>query len=199
MNQQSQSLSPARSRKCAVYRMVLAAMFACLAFVLNTFVYFPAMAPFQHFVDVIAAVTLGPWYACAAAFICGILRMLSGRTVQAVTGAVFGPILGGLLYRRFHSLWAAALGEVIGTGFFGAIASYPLMKWFYGLDAGSPYYYIPFYTPSAVMGAAHGRRSTSDSTPCRSIQPDAAGTEPIAETEPIADTELIKGEYNGKV
>ena len=74
MNQQSQSLSPARSRKCAVYRMVLAAMFACLAFVLNTFVYFPAMAPFQHFVDVIAAVTLGPWYACAAAFICGILR-----------------------------------------------------------------------------------------------------------------------------
>lgn len=40
MNQQSQSLSPARSRKCAVYRMVLAAMFACLAFVLNTFVYF---------------------------------------------------------------------------------------------------------------------------------------------------------------
>lgn len=156
MNQQSQSLSPARSRKCAVYRMVLAAMFACLAFVLNTFVYFPAMAPFQHFIDVIAAVTLGPWYACAAAFICGILRMLSGRTVQAVTGAVFGPILGGLLYRRFHSLWAAALGEVIGTGFFGAIASYPLMKWFYGLDAGSPYYYIPFYTPSAVMGAAMG-------------------------------------------
>ena len=132
MNQQSQSLSPARSRKCAVYRIVLAAMFACLAFVLNTFVYFPAMAPFQHFVDVIAAVTLGPWYACAAAFICGILRMLSG------------------------SLWAAALGEVIGTGFFGAIASYPLMKWFYGLDAGSPYYYIPFYTPSAVMGAAMG-------------------------------------------
>ncbi len=60
MNQQSQSLSPARSRKCAVYRIVLAAMFACLAFVLNTFVYFPAMAPFQHFVDVIAAVTLGP-------------------------------------------------------------------------------------------------------------------------------------------
>ena len=36
-------------------KMVLTAMFACLAFVLNTFVYFPAMAPFQHFVNVIAA------------------------------------------------------------------------------------------------------------------------------------------------
>lgn len=28
-------------------RMILAAMLACLAFVLSTFVYFPAMAPFS--------------------------------------------------------------------------------------------------------------------------------------------------------
>jgi energy coupling factor transporter S component ThiW len=48
------------------------------------------------------------------------------------------------------------VGEVIGTGFFGAMASYPLMKIFYGLDAQSPFYYIPFYTPSAVVGAAMG-------------------------------------------
>ena len=34
--------------------------------------------------------------------------------------------------------------------------SYPLMKMFYGLDAQSPFYYIPFYTPSAVVGAAMG-------------------------------------------
>ena len=197
MNQQSQSLSPARSRKCAVYRMVLAAMFACLAFVLNTFVYFPAMAPFQHFVDVIAAVTLGPWYACAAAFICGILRMLSGRTVQAVTGAVFGPILGGLLYRRFHSLWAAALGEVIGTGFFHRILPADEVVLRTGCRVTLLLHTVLY--PICRHGCSHGRRSTSDSTPCRSIQPDAAGTEPIAETEPIADTELIKGEYNGKV
>ena len=36
------------------------------------------------------------------------------------------------------------------------MASYPLMKWFYGLDAQSPFYYIPFYPPSAVVGAAMG-------------------------------------------
>lgn len=30
------------------------------------------------------------------------------------------------------------------------------MKWLYGLDAQSPFYYIPFYTPSAVVGAAMG-------------------------------------------
>ena len=50
-------------QKVNVRKMVLCAIFASLAFVLNTFVYFPAMAPFQHFVDVVAAVFLGPWWA----------------------------------------------------------------------------------------------------------------------------------------
>jgi energy coupling factor transporter S component ThiW len=69
---------------------------------------------------------------------------------------MFGPILGGLLYRRFHSFRAVFVGEVIGTGVISAIAVYPLMKLFYGLDVQCWYYYIPFYTPSAVMGAAMG-------------------------------------------
>ena len=114
-------------------KMVLTAMLACLAYVLNTFVYFPAMAPFQHFVDMLAAVLVGPWYGFLAALICGMLRMLSGRTIQAVAGAVFGPILGGLIYRKTKSIWLTLVGEVVGTGFFGAMVSYPLMKIFYGL------------------------------------------------------------------
>ena len=69
-------------------KLVFTAMLACLAFVLNTCVYFPAMAPFQHFVDVLAAVFLGPWYGCASAFLCGVMRMMTGRTIQAVAGAV---------------------------------------------------------------------------------------------------------------
>lgn len=139
-----------------VRKMVLCASFASLAFVLNTFVYFPAMAPFQHFVDVLAAVFLGPWWACLSALICGLMRMLSGRTIQAVTGAVFGPILGGLLWRKTKKLSLVCAGEVVGTGLLGALASYPLMKWFYGLDAQDPLYYIPFYTPSAVVGGVMG-------------------------------------------
>jgi energy coupling factor transporter S component ThiW len=143
-------------RRNTTRKMVLTAMLAGLAFVLNTCVYFPAMAPFQHFVDVLAAVLLGPWYACVSALLCGILRMLTGRTIQAVTGAVFGPILGGLLYRKTKKIPLVFVGEVVGTGFFGAMASYPLMKLFYGLDAQSPFYFIPFYTPSAVVGAGMG-------------------------------------------
>jgi energy coupling factor transporter S component ThiW len=142
--------------KSTTLKITMTAMFACLAFVLSTFVYFPAMAPFQHFVDVMAVVFLGPWYGCASAFLCGIMRMMTGRTIQAVTGAVFGPIIGGLLYRRTRNIYLAYAGEVIGTGFCGAMASYPLMKLFYGLDAVSPFYYIPFYIPSALMGGAMG-------------------------------------------
>lgn len=137
-------------------KMVLTAMLACLAFVLNTCVYFPSMAPFQHFVDVVAAVLLGPWYACAAAFLCGVMRMMTGRTIQAVVGAIFGPILGGLLYRKFKNFWVVVIGETVGTGLLGAMTAYPLMKMFYGLDAQSPFYYIPFYTPSAIVGALMG-------------------------------------------
>ena len=137
-------------------KLVLTAMLACLAFVLNTCVYFPSMAPFQHFVDVVAAVLLGPWYACAAAFLCGVMRMMTGRTIQAVVGAIFGPILSGLLYRKFKNFWVVVIGETVGTGLLGAMTAYPLMKAFYGLDAQSPFYYIPFYTPSAIVGALMG-------------------------------------------
>lgn len=136
-----------------IRKMVLTAMFSCLSFVLCTFVYFPSMAPFQHFVNVLAAVFLGPWYGLAAAFLTGILRMMSGRTIQALVGAVFGAFLSGLLYQRTKRLWAAVAGEVIGTGFISAMVAYPLMKLWYGLDAQSPFYYIPFYTPSSMMGA----------------------------------------------
>lgn len=145
-----------QTKSLSTRKMVLTAMLACLAFVLNTFVYFPAMAPFQHFVDVLAAVLLGPWYGCASAFLCGCMRMLSGRTIQAVTGAIFGPVLGGLLWRRTKNIYLVFVGEVIGTGLLGAMASYPLMKLFYGLDAQSPFYYIPFYTPAAAVGAGMG-------------------------------------------
>ncbi len=143
-------------RKKSTRKLVLTAMLACIAFVLNTFVYFPSMAPFQHFVNVVAAVILGPWYGSMAALVCGLLRMMSGRTIQAVVGAIFGPILGGFLYQKTHSLFLTAVGEIIGTGILGALAAYPLMTWFYGLEGVSWYYYIPFYIPSAVVGALMG-------------------------------------------
>ena len=143
-------------KRTNIRKMVLCAIFASLAFVLNTFVYFPAMAPFQHFVNVLAAVFLGPWWGCVSAFLCGVMRMASGRTIQAVTGAIFGPILGGLIWKKTKNIYLVCVGEIIGTGIIGAMASYFPMKWFYALDAQNPLYYIPFYTPSAVVGGIMG-------------------------------------------
>ena len=142
--------------KTNIKKMVITAMMAGVAFVLNTFVYFPAMAPFQHCVNVIATAFLGPWYGCLAAFICGVLRMMSGRTIQAIIGAVFGPIIGGLLYKKTKNIYLLAVGEIVGTGIVGALAVYPLMRLFYNLEAVEWYYYVPFYTPSAVVGAIMG-------------------------------------------
>lgn len=140
----------------SVRKMVLTAMLACLGFVLSTFVYFPSMAPFQHFCNVIGAVFLGPWYGFAAALLTGLMRMMTGRTIQAVVGAIFGAFLSGLLYQKTKKLWAALIGEVIGTGFISAMVAYPLMRMFYGLPKHSPFFYIPAYTPSSLMGGLLG-------------------------------------------
>ena len=98
MNDRNNTMT--RANSVSVRKMVLTAMLAGLGFVLSTFVYFPSMAPFQHFCNIIGAVFLGPWYGFAAALLTGLLRMLTGRTIQAVVGAVIGAFLSGLLYRR---------------------------------------------------------------------------------------------------
>lgn len=146
-----------RAGGVSVRKMALTTMLAVLSFVLSTFVYFPAMAPFQHFCNLLGAVFLGPWYGWAAAALTGLLRMvLTGRTIQALVGAVFGAFLSALLYQKTRKLWLAYAGEVFGTGILSAIAVYPLMRLFYGLPPHSPFYYIPFYVPSAAVGGGMG-------------------------------------------
>ena len=129
-------------------------MFTCLAFVLNTFVYFPAMAPFQHFVHVLAAALVGPWYGSAAGALCGVLRMLCGRDIGSVTGAMFGPILGGLLYRKFGTWWSVWIGEIIGTGIIGAIVSYPVMTLLWGKEGLSWLFYVPSFICGTLIGGS---------------------------------------------
>ena len=60
------------------------------------------------------------------------------------------------MWQKTKNIYLVCVGEVIGTGILGALASYPLMKMFYGLDVQNPLYYVPFYTPSAVVGGIMG-------------------------------------------
>jgi energy-coupling factor transport system ATP-binding protein len=80
--------------------------------------------PAQHFVNVVGAVLLGPWWATGMALIIGILRNALGTgTLLAFPGGMIGAFLAGLAYRYSRNIYLGALGEIIGTGLFGAMAS----------------------------------------------------------------------------
>ena len=123
--------------KTNVKKMAILAMMVALGVVLSPILRVPGMAPMQHFINVIVAVLLGPWYALACAILIALLRMwLMGVNLLAVTGAVFGAVLSGLLYRATGKMLAAVAGEIVGTGIIGAMASYPVMSFLAGTIIG---------------------------------------------------------------
>lgn len=85
---------------------------------------FIKLFPAQHMINVVGGVMLGPWYAVAVAAAAAIIRNLLGvGTPLAFPGGMIGALLAGLAYRAFRNIYAAALGEVLGTGLLGALVS----------------------------------------------------------------------------
>jgi energy-coupling factor transport system ATP-binding protein len=106
------------------YAVVLVAIGVALA----PFTSFPIgiarVNPTQHFVNIVGAVLLGPWWAMGIAFIIGILRNALGvGTLLAFPGGMIGALLAGLIYRATRNLYLGALGEVVGTGIIAAVVS----------------------------------------------------------------------------
>ena len=80
--------------------------------------------PTQHFVNVVSAVLLGPWWATGIAMMIGILRNTLGTgTLLAFPGGMIGAFLAGYAYRVTGSLILGVLGEIVGTGLIGAVVS----------------------------------------------------------------------------
>lgn len=80
--------------------------------------------PAQHMVNVLAGVMLGPGYAFGIAGVSALLRNLTGLgTPLAFPGGMIGALLAGIAYRLFKRTYAAALGEVLGTGVLGSLVS----------------------------------------------------------------------------
>ena len=113
--------------------------------------------PTQHFVNVVAAVLLGPGWAVGVAGIIAVLRNALGTgTLLAFPGGMIGALLAGILYRVTRNLYLGALGEVMGTGLLGALASAlivapALMGKSMALGA-----LIIAFSASAILGAALG-------------------------------------------
>ena len=58
--------------------------------------------PVQHFVNVLGAVLLGPWWATGIALITGILRNALGTgTLLAFPGGMIGAFIAGFFYRYY--------------------------------------------------------------------------------------------------
>jgi len=129
-------------------------MLIALGVVISPILRIEGMCPMAHLINITCAVLLGPWYALLCAALIGIIRMLlMGIPPLAITGAVFGAVLSGLLYRASKGrLICAVLGEIIGTGIIGAIVSYPVMTLFYGKTGLTWMFYVPLFISGTLIG-----------------------------------------------
>ena len=137
-----------------VLRMVFMAMMIGLGVVISPILRIEGMCPMAHLINIVCAVLIGPVEAFTCALLIGIIRMaIMGIPPLALTGAIFGATLSGILYRVSKGrLWAAVIGEIIGTGIIGAIVSYPVMAIFWGRSDLT----WMFYVPSFIMGTLIG-------------------------------------------
>lgn len=106
------------------YAVVLVAIGVALAPYTSFPVGIAKINPTQHFVNVVAAVILGPWWATVIAAIIGLIRNVMGvGTLLAFPGGMIGAFLAGIFYQRFKNLYLGGAGEVIGTGFIAPVVS----------------------------------------------------------------------------
>ena len=79
--------------------------------------------PFQHTINVLAGILLGPWWGASIAFVTSFIRNMMGTgSLFAFPGSIPGVLMVGFAYRLFKKDWAA-LVEPLGTGPIGATLS----------------------------------------------------------------------------
>ena len=138
--------------------LVLAGVLVSLCVVLSG-VYFPVgptkVFPFQHTINAVAGVFLGPIWAGVIAAVAGVIRNILGTgTVFAFPGGIPGGIVVGLFYIWMKKDWVALL-EPIGTGPVGATLSAFLIAPHIGHPLGWFSLQIAFLSssiPGSVLG-----------------------------------------------
>ncbi len=135
-------------------KKLMLAMMVAMGVVISPILRIEGMCPMAHFINILCSVILGPWYSLLCATLIGVIRMfLMGIPPLALTGAVFGAILSGVLYRVSKgNLICAVIGEVIGTGIIGAIVSYPVMALIMGRTGLTWMFYVPSFIIATLIG-----------------------------------------------
>ena len=144
------------TRKVA-YAVVLVAIGVALAPYTSFPIGIAKVNPTQHFVNVLGAVMLGPWWAMTVAAIIGVIRNVMGvGTLLAFPGGMIGAFLAGLLYLRKQNVYEGAVGEVIGTGFIAPVVSAVFVAPILMGKAIPLFALIPSFLASTVAGAVLG-------------------------------------------
>ena len=137
-------------------KMLVLSMLVALGVVISPILRVEGMCPMAHFINVVCSVLLGPWYSLLCATLIGIIRMATmGIPPLALTGAIFGAFLSGVLYRASKGkIVFAVLGEIVGTGIVGAIVSYPVMTFIWGKEGLSWLFYVPSFICGTLIGGS---------------------------------------------
>ncbi|MDZ5470193.1 energy coupling factor transporter S component ThiW [Bacillus sp. 31A1R] len=141
-------------------KLTLTAMMVAIGTLTSHMFYIPIgfakVFPMQHFINVLSAVLLGPYYAVAQAFTVSLLRNMMGTgSLFAFPGSMIGALLASLIFLKTRKTLFAAFGEVIGTGILGALASYPIATLLLGKEA-TLFGFVPAFIVSSIGGAAIG-------------------------------------------
>lgn len=139
-------------------KMVVTGMFAAIAVILSG-ISFPVgptkVFPFQHTVNAIAGVLIGPWYGAVASLIAAILRNALGTgTIFAFPGGIPGVLVVGLFYQILKKDWCA-LAEPVGTGPIGATISALIVAPFIGKSLTVIWFQSAFLAssiPGTILG-----------------------------------------------
>ena len=145
--------------KSKAQKIALSGVLIGLAVIFGTFsipIGVAKISPIQHFVNVVGAITLGPVYALANAFVASLIRNVLGTgSLLAFPGSMCGALIAGILYKKIKRIFAAVIGEVIGTGLLGALIAYPIAKLFMGKE-GAIFMCVSPFIMSCTVGAIIG-------------------------------------------
>ncbi len=130
-------------------KLTYSAMLTAIGAISSNLIYIPIGAskcfPIQHLINVIGAVTLGPFYGVAMAFCISLIRNILGTgTLLAFPGSMIGALLAGLIYKHTKATLPTVLGEIFGTGILGALAAYPLAAYVLGKKVALFAFILPF-------------------------------------------------------
>ncbi len=143
----------------ATRTLVLAALFAAMGVLLSSFavpVGGARVLPFQHAINAVAGVLLGPWWAAGSALVTATIRFAFGTgSLFAFPGSPFGAIAVGFAY-MYMKRDEAALFEPVGTVLVGATLGALLISPFIGEATGGFVALAVSFALSSIPGAIVG-------------------------------------------